>query len=212
MLIYTITNRKNGKRYIGKALNFKQRMQSHLSLAKRGAPQPLYKAMRKYGIEQFEFSILQECTSLEEMDNREAFWIMSFDTFKGRGYNQSAGGGGSLGYKHSKDARARIGQAARGRSLSKEARKRMSAAHTGANNSQFGKKHSETHRQKISEGLRLAYEEGRASTPSSFGAKLGASNKGRKLSNTHKQKISRALRGRPKSETHKIALRKPRKK
>lgn len=49
--------------------------------------------MRKYGIENFDFTIVEECKD-EEMSEREIFWIKALDTYisNGKGYNMTHGG------------------------------------------------------------------------------------------------------------------------
>ena len=50
----------------------------------------LYQSMRKYGIENFVFSILEECLE-NELDEKEQFWIKSLDSYT-HGYNMTQGG------------------------------------------------------------------------------------------------------------------------
>ena len=97
--IYCITNDINGKKYIGQtADNIEERFKEHLSSinAKRDYDRPLYRAMRKYGIEHFHISLIEEC-STESLDTQEEFWIQYFDTYK-NGYNATLGGQGNKGY------------------------------------------------------------------------------------------------------------------
>lgn len=94
--IYKITNLINGNCYIGQSINIKQRWKNHKKDAFwEDGPEyeyPLYKAMRKYGIENFAFDVLEECPQ-EELNEKEIFYIKKYNTYKGRGYNQSEGGG-----------------------------------------------------------------------------------------------------------------------
>jgi hypothetical protein len=46
--------------------------------------------MRKYGLENFSFEIIEEC-SKEDLDSRERYWIKKFDSYY-NGYNQTSGG------------------------------------------------------------------------------------------------------------------------
>ena len=46
--------------------------------------------MRKYGIENFTFSVIEEC-SQEQLNEREIYWIEYYDTYK-NGYNSTLGG------------------------------------------------------------------------------------------------------------------------
>jgi len=54
--------------------------------------------MKKYGIENFKFEIIEECSD-EEVDTREIYWIDYYDTFK-NGYNLTRGGEGGLIYDY----------------------------------------------------------------------------------------------------------------
>lgn len=97
MIIYKILNRKTGSVYIGKTNNFERRKREHLSVHTNTNSQDynklLYKKMREYGIENFEFIIIEECLE-EEWKTREKYWINYYNSFKGRGYNESEGGDG----------------------------------------------------------------------------------------------------------------------
>lgn len=98
--IYQIKNEINGKIYIGKSVNIFKRWQSHKDNAKdKKEKSYLYLAMRKYGIENFSFSILEEIPE-NKLDEREKFWIKEKESFytSGKGYNCTPGGdGGKLG-------------------------------------------------------------------------------------------------------------------
>lgn len=45
----------------------------------------LYQDMRKYGVENFHFEILEKC-NIEKLDERERYWIKKLDTHT-KGYN-----------------------------------------------------------------------------------------------------------------------------
>lgn len=73
--IYKITNDINNKIYVGKTSNtLEQRFKEHcVDCQKREEEKrPLYSAMKKYGIEHFKISLIEEC-SIEEEDEREIF-------------------------------------------------------------------------------------------------------------------------------------------
>lgn len=53
-------------------------------------PNALHNAMKKYGTDNFIFSILEEC-GLEQLDQREIFWIQKLNTYL-HGYNMTNGG------------------------------------------------------------------------------------------------------------------------
>ena len=99
MGIYKITNKVNNKIYIGCSKNIKKRWIDH----KNNSHNPndkcyntkFYKAMRKYGVENFEHEILEECSE-DILFEREIFYIDSFNsTDDSIGYNISTGGDAS---------------------------------------------------------------------------------------------------------------------
>lgn len=94
--IYSYRNKINNKRYIGQATDLARRKKEHFSRAfhqNEGNTEynsAIHKAFRKYGYENFEFTILEECL-IAELDVREKYWIQYYDS-KNRGYNCNDGG------------------------------------------------------------------------------------------------------------------------
>lgn len=70
--IYKITNNINGRMYIGQSNCIERRFAQHKSPyeQQRFAEKPLYKAFKKYGIENFSFEVIEECT-VAQLDERE---------------------------------------------------------------------------------------------------------------------------------------------
>lgn len=91
--IYRIVNKINGKCYIGKSANIEQRFKGHKNKMSYGT-EVLYQAFRKYGIDNFDFSIIEEC-SLELLSDREKYWIQYYNSYE-KGYNSTLGGDGNL--------------------------------------------------------------------------------------------------------------------
>lgn len=91
--IYLITNNVNGKVYVGKTEDsIQKRFQEHCADSKkeRCKNRPLYRAMNKYGHENFTVSLLEE-TNQPEI--REEFWIKQKQSYH-NGYNATQGGDG----------------------------------------------------------------------------------------------------------------------
>jgi len=89
---------------------------------------PIVRAIRKYGKENFKVEILQECSSLEEMNTGELRWAKELNTFAPNGYNLKAGGGsGSM----SQLVRNKIGDSNRGKKRTVDQRINVSNAHKG---------------------------------------------------------------------------------
>ena len=103
MIIYLITNKVNGKKYVGQHCGDKDaRWKQHLSTAlKRQDPKPLYRAMRKYSTDNFSYRVLESIplnSGQELLDEREIHFIKEYDTYikNGNGYNLTLGGGGNM--------------------------------------------------------------------------------------------------------------------
>ena len=97
--IYKITNIINGNAYIGKSINIENRFKEHKRRAlfadtSKEFNKVLYKAIRKYGIENFRFEILEVIEDINLLNSREMFWINYYNTYK-KGYNQTIGGDGN---------------------------------------------------------------------------------------------------------------------
>lgn len=98
--IYRIENKINGNNYIGKTYStIEQRWKDHIKASKKeiSKDRPLYRAINKYGIENFEILEIEYCEGLEE---REKYWISYYDTYK-NGYNATLGGDGKAYFEPS---------------------------------------------------------------------------------------------------------------
>ena len=97
--IYCITNTVNGKTYVGKTLlPIQKRFQQHLQDAKRFTDRPLYRAINKYGAENFSIALLEEVEQ-SELSLREQYWIAQKNSYE-NGYNATRGGDGAILYDY----------------------------------------------------------------------------------------------------------------
>ena len=94
MIIYKITNKINGKVYVGQtARSLNIRWAQHISASNNGSKLHLHCAIRKYGVDNFIVEVIDTATSKEELDCKEKYWISYFgSTDNNIGYNCSYGG------------------------------------------------------------------------------------------------------------------------
>ncbi len=85
MIIYKTTNLVNQKFYVGK--------DTHNNPNYYGSGKRLKLAIQKYGIENFKKEILEICETLDQLNEREKFWIKELNAIN-EGYNIQLGGDG----------------------------------------------------------------------------------------------------------------------
>lgn len=85
--IYKMTNRLNGKVYIGSTSNSKVREELHFknSMIKQRKHLPLYSEMILIGKENFVFEMIEEC-EVSEIEEKEAYYIAKYNSTI-NGYN-----------------------------------------------------------------------------------------------------------------------------
>ena len=94
--IYKITNKINGKSYIGKTLgSIEDRWREHWSEStkERTKNRPLYRAFKKYGKLNFTIEEIEKVKD-SEANIREQYWIEFYKTYGKTGYNATRGGEG----------------------------------------------------------------------------------------------------------------------
>lgn len=97
--IYRIINNINQKSYIGKSEDIEKRIKHHkmrYCMNGKDFNKHLYKAMRKYGIENFTFSIVEVLDENQDINEKEKYWIQYYDTYGKNGYNETCGGDGGV--------------------------------------------------------------------------------------------------------------------
>ena len=93
--IYCITNKINGKQYVGQAIDIESRFRQHIEADSNSK---IHDAIEKYGVANFEFEIIIRCTK-GELDEQEIKFIRLLDTYN-NGYNQTIGGQGHVFNPH----------------------------------------------------------------------------------------------------------------
>lgn len=99
--IYIITNTINNKQYVGQtSFSIEDRFKEHIKSSQKTEinNRPLYKAMNKYGINNFIVELLEECED-SQLSSKEQYWINKLNTYH-NGYNATLGGEGTLLYDH----------------------------------------------------------------------------------------------------------------
>lgn len=162
--VYCITNTINNKKYIGiTTQGIKERFRKHCNEAHNGSSRYLCKAIRKYGEEVFSVERVCYCEDMDQLLEKEIFYISNFNTF-GSGYNLTKGGEGSLGRKQTKITKCKISEKRKGFKYSQEQKEHF----------------------KI-KGKEVSYWKGKKMTKEAR-EKMSESKKGKKLSEETKQK------------------------
>lgn len=135
--IYGLRNKINGKWYVGQSVDVEQRWIKYKNCDCK-KQRRLYNAILKYGYDNFEKTIIEECDENPWiMDYREMYWIRNMQTIE-NGYNCTEGGSGGrksketrekmsawqIGKKHSEETKRKIGLKSIGRKFTDEMNKR----------------------------------------------------------------------------------------
>lgn len=136
--IYCTTNLINNKKYIGQ-----HKYCGRIDKYYLGSGVALSRAVKKYGRDNFKREIICECSTLEELNGKEIYYIKLLDAINSKDfYNIGLGGNGS---EHGNEwwLRATPEQIAHANAIRSE---KMS----GRNNPFYGKKHSDETKKKLS--------------------------------------------------------------
>lgn len=138
----------SGKYYIGQTIRPKFRKNEHVSRAFNGSELPFHRAIRKYGIDSFGYSILCgiTCSNTETLseilNNLEQYYIIKYNSKVPTGYNVTEGGEGNLGIVLSEETKYKMSLSKIGHKCSTNTKKKISEW-------QVGKKLSEDTKNKI---------------------------------------------------------------
>ena len=124
-LVYLLTNRVNGKWYVGKTKRKAQaRWRQHVSSAINGAPWSISAAIRKYGESNFDLEVICSELSWNQACVAEKEWIRILRSHEPKfGYNLTLGGDG---VEHNEATRQKVSKTLKGRVILPEWRKKMS--------------------------------------------------------------------------------------
>jgi len=173
--IYMTENLINGKKYIGQKKSTEFLHEKYL-----GSGSILRKAIEKYGKENFKVSMICECSSKEELDEMEKYYISLYNAQSSEDfYNLTAGGESGLG-----------GPKFKGHKHTDESKKKISEKVSGNKNGFYGKHHDSKTREIMKEKAA-----NRPPVSDETREKLSNIRKGRKFTEEHKRKISEAQKG-----------------
>ena len=135
MIVYKITNKINGKSYIGQTT---RRLSKRWWEHQKGHTNSILKlAIVKYGKDSFSLETLAVATNIDLLNSLEEAYIESFETMAPSGYNLKTGG---LNCTYSKTSREKMSRSAKGRIpwnkgksglLSEESRRKISEGQLG---------------------------------------------------------------------------------
>ena len=96
VFIYCYTNLMNNKKYVGQTNNIERRKKQHIQDSIHNHNEARYnqifhQAIRKYGIDNFKFEILEECIDRNSANKQENYWINKLNSMAPNGYNNSEG-------------------------------------------------------------------------------------------------------------------------
>lgn len=135
--IYMILNSIDGKAYVGKSKKIEARFRSHKwalnkSICVKDCNRYLYNSVKKYGIENFKFIVIEVLENDDKtLSERELFWMIALDTI-------------NYGYNLRLDSSS-------GMVVHEKTRKLMSEITKGSSNPNFNNKWSESQKLKMSE-------------------------------------------------------------
>lgn len=81
--IYKITNKINGKVYIGQSIHIERRWKEH---CRQSTNSVISDAIKQYGKENFIFEVIEECNQ-EELNEKEEYYIQLYNSIVPNGYN-----------------------------------------------------------------------------------------------------------------------------
>jgi len=162
MIIYKITNKTNGRIYIGQTIRpINERIYGHIADSKRDRKErcrsKIHKSIFKHGIDNFIFEIIDTALSQDELNIKEIYFINLYrSNIDNIGYNLLSGG--KQNGKHSEETKNKISLSSKaaalkakingkhwneGRTISQEQKDTVSAKLKGVKCPQRGHKYTD---------------------------------------------------------------------
>lgn len=157
MVIYSATNQLDGKVYVGQTTgSLKNRRYFHEYDSMKGSTLLFHRALRKYGFESFDWQVIDQAETEQELNDKEKYWIQFYKSFDPQfGYNLTMGGqNGSCPNEETKrkmssalkgriftiEWKNKISDSMRGRTIPENVRKKISNSLSGQNHPMYGKR------------------------------------------------------------------------
>ncbi len=169
--IYLITNKVNGKIYVGQAVDLYERYRSHKKSKKNTR---ITNALKEFGIQNFVFSVLEKVEGRINLNSREQYWMEFLKSYdENIGYNMCRYAFYPLG--HCEEVRKKMSENMKGKM-------------GGEKNPFYGKNHTEESKRLISEVHKGSKHSEQAKK------KMSISRKGKKQSPDHARKRVESMR------------------
>jgi len=208
--IYQILNIKNGKCYIGSAVNLRERLHLHRTCLRAGKHHSvkLQRSWDKNGPDVFTYQTIELVSDISQLIAREQYWIDEYEACGQNGYNMSPTAGSILGLTLPRSAVEKIIAFHTGRKRSAETCARIGAATRNRGPEVIAKIAAALRGKKRSPETNALFI-GRKASPETR-AKMSAAHMGKGIGRKHsKESIERtaaANRGRPLSVEHRIKI------
>lgn len=114
-IIYGWYNNLTDMWYIGQTIHPEVRFKTHIhESTNQNDNNYFHRALRKYGLENFVYCVLEDNVLFENLNMGEMDWIEYYDSYYS-GYNLTLGGDGAKGVILSKEARRKISESHKGK-------------------------------------------------------------------------------------------------
>lgn len=143
--IYLITNKVNGKRYIGRSNNISRRFAEHKCKSSIKKNNPLANDFKIHSVDSFDFSIIEIVESETMLDDREVYWIAKLNPE----YNKCVGGKGAKGFSHSQETKEMLKTLGKLQWESKSNKEKQLQISNNLKGRSVGYRHSEETKQKL---------------------------------------------------------------